>query len=326
MKGEIVMSGFTLPLSKVIQELSLTTFYTPCDPEGVLISSRDVNRPGLELHGFFDYYDTTRILIIGNAENAYLTSCSDEKKAQALDAVLERKPPAVIFAREIEPCPVFLEAAKKHEIPLLGTDDITSSLVAALVSYLNVQLAPRVTRHGVLVEVYGEGIFIVGDSGVGKSETAIELVKRGHRLIADDAVEIRRVSAKTLVGSSPENIRHFIELRGIGIINIRKIFGVGAVKMTEKIDLIVNLEVWDDERAYDRMGIDRDYTEILGLKIPVLTIPVRQGRNLAVIIEVAAMNHRQKMMGYNAATELLANMGMDPNSMQAKENKIELDI
>lgn len=320
------MSGFTLPLSNVIRELSLTTFYTPCDPQDVLISSRDVNRPGLELNGFFDYYDTTRILIIGNAENAYIHSCDEETREKSLDAVLERKPPAVIFAQDIHPCPIFLAVAKKHHIPLLGTDDTTSAVVASLVSYLNVQLAPRITRHGVLVEVYGEGIFIVGDSGVGKSETAIELVKRGHRLIADDSVEIRRVSAKTLVGSSPENIRHFIELRGIGIINVRKIFGVGAVNMTEKIDMIINLEVWDEGKAYDRMGIDRDYAEILGLKVPVITIPVRQGRNLAVIIEVAAMNHRQKMMGYNAATEMLSNMGMDISDMQPKEHKIELNI
>ncbi len=320
------MSRFTLPLSSVIRELSLSTFYTPCDPQEVLISSRDVNRPGLELNGFFDYYDTTRVLIIGNAENAYIHSCDEQTREKSLDAVLERKPPAVIFAQDIHPCPVFREVAQKHKIPLLGTDDTTSALVASLVSYLNVQLAPRITRHGVLVEVYGEGIFIVGDSGVGKSETAIELVKRGHRLIADDSVEIRRVSAKTLVGSSPENIRHFIELRGIGIINVRKIFGVGAVNMTEKIDMIVNLETWDEGKAYDRMGIDRDYAEILGLKIPVITIPVRQGRNLAVIIEVAAMNHRQKMMGYNAATEMLTNMGMDIGDMQPKEHKIELNI
>ncbi len=320
------MSEFSLPLSKIIRELSLTTFYMPRHPEEVLISSRDVNRPGLELNGFFYYYDTTRILIIGNAEMAFLNSCEEEKRRQVLQEVLRRNPPAVIFARSLQPCPIFLEVAKQYEMPLLGTDDITSSLVASLVSYLNVELAPRVTRHGVLVEVYGEGIFIAGDSGVGKSETAIELVKRGHRLIADDAVEIRRVSSRTLVGSAPETIRHFIELRGIGIINARKIFGIGAVKMTEKLDLIVNLETWDDQKAYDRMGIDQDYTEILGLKIPVITIPVRQGRNLAVIIEVAAMNHREKKMGYNAAEELLSNLGMGPEMMQPKERKIDLDI
>ena len=216
--------------------------------------------------------------------------------------------------------------AKKYEVPLLSSDEMTCVLLAALISFLNVQLAPRVTRHGVLVEVYGEGILIVGDSGVGKSETAIELIKRGHRLIADDAVEIRRVSAKTLVGSSPKNIRHFIELRGIGIVNARRLFGMGAVKTTEKIDFIINLEVWDDQSEYDRMGIDKEYTEILDIKVPVMTIPVRQGRNLAVIIEVAAMNNREKTMGYNAAKDLMEQMGMDPNIMQPQEKKIDLEI
>jgi HPr kinase/phosphorylase len=199
-------------------------------------------------------------------------------------------------------------------------------MMAALVSLLNVELAPRVTRHGVLVEVYGEGIFIVGDSGVGKSETAIELVKRGHRLIADDAVEIRRVSAKTLVGRSPANIQHFSEIRGIGIINVASLFGMGAVKPTEKIDFIVNLESWDESKSYDRMGLNRDYTEILGLKIPVMTIPVRQGRNLAVIIEVAAMNNRQKASGNNAAIELMKNLGIDASELGGEEHKIELEI
>jgi HPr kinase/phosphorylase len=219
-----------------------------------------------------------------------------------------------------------LSAAKTYEVPVLSTPDTTSSLVAALVSYMNVELAPRITRHGVLVEVYGEGILLVGDSGVGKSETAIELIKRGHRLIADDAVEIRRVSAKSLVGTAPENIRHFIELRGIGIINARRIFGMGAVKITEKIDMVISLEIWDNSKVYDRMGIDSEYTEILGIKVPVLTIPVKPGRNLAIIIEVAAMNNRQKKMGFNAAQELLSSLGMDISTMQESEKKLELDL
>ena len=216
-----------------------------------------------------------------------------------------------------------LEAAKRNRIPLLSTPDTTSSLVAALVSVMNVELAPRITRHGVLVEVYGEGILLLGDSGVGKSETAIELIKRGHRLIADDAVEIRRVSAKSLVGQAPENIRHFIELRGIGIINARRIFGMGAVKLTEKIDMVINLEIWDNQKIYDRMGLDEEYTEILGIKVPVLTIPVKPGRNLAVIIEVAAMNNRQKKMGFNAATELLSSLGMDVSVVKEEEKKLK---
>ena len=198
--------------------------------------------------------------------------------------------------------------------------------MAALVSYVNVELAPRITRHGVLVEVYGEGIFLVGDSGVGKSETAIELIKRGHRLIADDAVEIRRVSAKSLVGTSPENIRHFIELRGIGIINARRIFGMGAVKVTEKIDMVISLEQWDSSKNYDRMGLENDYTEILGIRVPILTIPVKPGRNLAVIIEVAAMNNRQKKMGYNAAQELLSSLGLDSAMLEPTEKKLDFDL
>ena len=213
-------------------------------------------------------------------------------------------------------------SCEKYKVPLLRTSDTTSGFMAALIAYLNVQLAPRITRHGVLVEVYGEGILLLGDSGVGKSETAIELVKRGHRLIADDAVEIRRVSAKSLVGSAPENIRHFIELRGIGIVNARRIFGMGAVKVTEKIDMMIQLEQWDSEKVYDRMGLDNEYADILGIKVPLLTIPVKPGRNLAIIIEVAAMNNRQKKMGYNAAQELMRNLGMS-DAISSSEVKID---
>ena len=302
---------YTVALSKVIKELSLNTVSMPENPDRILISSTDVNRPGLELNGFFDYYDKDRIIVLGNAETAFLNSISSERRLNALNQIFSKRPPAVIIARDLKPLPELLQATKENGVPLLSTSETTSSLVARLVSFMNVELAPRITRHGVLVEVYGEGILLVGDSGVGKSETAIELIKRGHRLIADDAVVIRRVSAISLVGEAPENIRHFIELRGIGIINARRIFGMGAVKMTEKIDLVIDLELWDNQKTYDRMGIDNEYTEILGIKVPMLTIPVKPGRNLAVIIEVAAMNNRQKKMGYNAAQELLKNLGMD---------------
>ncbi len=315
-----------MTLTKVIKELSLEAIYSPCDPDEVLISSMDVNRPGLELTGFLDYYDKNRILVFGNTETAFLHSKTPEERSATLDRLFSHKPPVIIITRSIKPMPEMLEAAQKHGVPIYGSPEATSSLVAALVSYMNVELAPRITRHGVLVEVYGEGILLIGDSGVGKSETAIELIKRGHRLIADDAVEIRRVSAKSLVGSSPQNIRHFIELRGIGIINARRIFGMGAVKITEKIDIVINLEIWDNTKIYDRMGIDNEYTEILGLKVPVLTIPVKPGRNLAVIIEVAAMNNRQKKMGYNAAQELLTSLGMDVSLLQEHERKRELEI
>jgi HPr kinase/phosphorylase len=324
--GVFLDTGFTVPLSKVIKELALETIFMPGDPENILISSMDVNRPGLELNRFYDYYDTRRIIVFGNAETSFLKSISSQERAEVLNEIFSKKPPAAIVARNIEPMPELLNAVKVNEIPLLGTPETTSSLVAALVSFMNVELAPRITRHGVLVEVYGEGILLVGDSGVGKSETAIELIKRGHRLIADDAVEIRRVSAKSLVGQAPENIRHFIELRGIGIINARRIFGMGAVKMTEKIDMVINLEIWDNQKVYDRMGIDSEYTEILGIKVPVLTIPVKPGRNLAIIIEVAAMNNRQKKMGYNAAQELMQNLGMDMSILQEQEKKRELEF
>ena len=209
-----------------------------------------------------------------------------------------------------------LELAKEYEVPLLRSKESTSNFIAGLIAYLNLTLAPRITRHGVLIEIYGEGVFITGESGVGKSETAIELVKRGHRLVADDAVEIRKVSNISLEGSSPDNIRHFLELRGIGIINARRLFGIGAVKMTEKLDLVVELEQWNSEKIYDRMGVDTEYVSLLGVKVPSLTIPVKPGRNLAVILEVAAMNNRQKKMGYNAARELLNRLGMESDAKE----------
>ena len=229
----------------------------------------------------------------------------------ALDSYLSLKPPAVIVARGIDPGKDFMEIAETYHVPVLRTTESTSNVVASLVAYLNVELAPRITRHGVLVEVYGEGILLVGDSGVGKSETAIELIKRGHRLIADDAVEIRRVSSKSLVGQSPENIRHFIELRGIGIVNVARVYGVGAVKLSESLDLVVQLEAWDPTKNYQRTGLESEYYDILGVSIPSTSIPVSPGRNLAVVLETAAINNRQKKMGYNAAKELLIRLGLD---------------
>jgi HPr kinase/phosphorylase len=320
------MTNYTVSLSKVIKELSLDVISMPGNPDEILISSTDVNRPGLELNGFYDYYDPKRIVIFGKAETAFLNSISSERRSKVLNELFSKKPPAAIIARGLKPVPELVEASKNNGVPLLSTAETTSSLVARLVSYMNVEMAPRITRHGVLVEVYGEGILLVGDSGVGKSETAIELIKRGHRLIADDAVVIKRVSAISLVGEAPDNIKHFIELRGIGIINARRIFGMGAVKLTEKIDMVINLEIWNDQKTYDRMGLDNEYTEILGIKVPVLTIPVKPGRNLAVIIEVAAMNNRQKKMGYNAAQELMKNLGFNAEDMSQTETKLQLDF
>ena len=317
---------YTIPLSKIIHEVQLETAFLPKSADDILIQSRDVVRPGMELNGYHEYFDPNRIAVLGRAEMYMLESLKPERRAMALDSYLSLKPPAVIVARGIDPGKDFMEIAETYHVPVLRTTESTSNVVASLVAYLNVELAPRITRHGVLVEVYGEGILLVGDSGVGKSETAIELIKRGHRLIADDAVEIRRVSSKSLVGQSPENIRHFIELRGIGIINARRIFGMGAVKLQEKIDMCINLEIWDATKVYDRMGMDSEYTEILGIKVPVMTIPVKPGRNLAIIIEVAAMNNRQKKMGYNAAYELLSALGMDASMMPHEEIKRDLDI
>jgi len=301
----------TVSLSQIMKEMTLETVYMPSNPETILVESTQVNRPGVELTGFFKFYDNRRILVFGNTEMAYLEGFESEQRAKVLDDLLARGAPVVVMCRDFDPFEEMLTSAKKYMIPVVKTSEQTSDFIARLVAYLNVELAPRITRHGVLVEVYGEGILLVGDSGVGKSETAIELVKRGHRLIADDAVEIRKVSSKSLVGSAPENIRHFIELRGVGIINARRIFGMGAVKMTERIDLVVNMEIWNPDKIYERMGLEEQYTELLGVKLKTVTIPVKPGRNLAIIIEVAAMNNRQKKMGYNAAQELLHNLGMD---------------
>ena len=304
------MGNFTVSLSRIIKEFSLESLYVPSSPDEFLIESTEINRPGLQFGGYYQYYDNKRIQILGRSELSYLYELDADAYENTVEQFFSTKPAAVIITRNIEAREEMLTAAEKYGVPLLRTEDSTSGFLSALIAFLNVQLAPRITRHGVLVEVYGEGILILGESGVGKSETAIELVKRGHRLIADDAVEIRRVSSKSLVGSSPENIRHFIELRGIGIINASRIFGAGAVKLTEKLDLVINIEAWNQNKVYDRMGLDDETTEILGLKIPSITVPIKPGRNLAVIIEVAAMNNRQKKLGYNAAQDLLTRLGM----------------
>ena len=290
-------------LSAIIKELQLNVLYTPKKESEIFITRSDINRPALPLAGFFKCFESDRIQIIGITEHAYLNSLPESERRERIRALFALNPPAVIYTHKNAVDGVVLEGAKEFGVPLLSTDRQTSEFMAALIAYLNVQLAPMQTRHGVLVEVYGEGILIVGDSGVGKSETAIELIKRGHRFIADDAVELRRVSAKTIVGTSPELIRHYIELRGIGIVDVRRLFGMGAVKETEKIDLVVQFEPWDQSKMYERLGMDESYTEIMGIKIPCLTVPVKPGRNLAVILEIAAMNNRQKRMGYNTAKE-----------------------
>lgn len=314
-------TNFTVSLAKIISEFSLETLNMPANPEKIQISTTEVNRPGLHMAGYFEFFDEKRIQIIGKNEESFLLRFTPEKAEKRLREFFSHKPVAVVICRNMQVDEVYAKTAAEYGVPLLRTAETTSDFTSALIAFLNLNLAPRVTRHGVLVEVYGEGILLLGESGVGKSETAIELIKRGHRLIADDAVEIRRVSNKSLVGTAPDNIRHFIELRGIGIINASRIFGAGAVKITEKIDLIINLEIWDVNKVYDRMGLDNQTTEILGLDIPSLTIPVKPGRNLAVIIEVAAMNSRQKKLGYNAAQDLLKRLGMtdEPEDVSTNE-------
>ena len=297
-------SLYSVKLGKLIQEFNLEVLRGAEGYAERPIRTEDVNRPGLQLTGFFDYFDPKRLQVIGRVETTYLSGLTEEQRRESFEQLLSQEIPALIISRGMEPYPECMEMAEKYDRTILRSQDTTSVFMSNVIAALKNYLSPRITRHGVLVEVYGEGILILGDSGVGKSETAIELVKRGHRLVADDAVELRKVSNRQIMGTAPENIRHFIELRGIGVINARHIFGVGAVKPETNVDLVVNFELWDNEKAYDRLGLDTEYTSILGVNIPSVTIPVRPGRNLAVILELAAMNNRQKKMGYNAAVAL----------------------
>ena len=297
-------SNFNVTLGEIVDEFKLKEVNKTENMRDVLVCNNEVNRCGLALAGYFDHFEHTRLQIIGHVEATYINTISDGQKREVFEKMFSLKIPAIILSNGIELPQSIIELSEKHNIPVLSSTLSTSRFTSALIAYLNVMLAERETRHGVLVEVYGEGILLLADSGVGKSETAIELVKRGHRLVADDAVEIKKVSDKSLVGSAPEIIRHFIELRGIGIIDVKQIFGMGAVKDTEKIDMVIHLENWQQHKQYDRLGLTTEYTNILGIDIPSVTIPVKPGRNLAVIVEVAAMNNRQHKMGYNAAQAL----------------------
>ncbi len=308
-------TNFKINLTKVIDEFSLEKIYSSSDIDSITIVTPEINRPALQITGFYDYFDPKRLQVIGKVELTYLEQFARDKRYELMEELFKRKVPAVILTRNMHILPEMTELAEKYDVTLLRTEESTSSIMSAMISYLNVQLAPRRTRHGVLVEVYGEGVLIMGESGVGKSETAIELLKRGHRLVADDAVEIKRVSSRTLVGSSPDIIRHFVELRGIGIVDVKEIFGMGAVKDTESINMIIHLEPWVEGKQYDRLGMLDEYTNIMGINIPSLTIPVKPGRNLAIIIEVASMNNRQKRMGYNAAVELNNRLMREMNKM-----------
>lgn len=305
---------YSIPLSELAKEFSLEEIVLPDNYADILITTPEISRPGLALAGFFEIFDAERIQMIGNAEHRYLMGLDPEERRQRIVNYVRARPVAILYTTNL---PVFEEMeaeAREVGVPILRTPRKTSPIMAAMIASLNTHLAPRITRHGVLIEVYGEGLLLLGESGVGKSETAIELIKRGHRLIADDAVEIKRVSDRTLVGTAPEIIRHYVELRGIGIIDVRRIFGMGAVKMTERIDLVINMENWIQGKMYDRLGLDEEKTNILGIDIPSITIPVKPGRNLAIILEIAAMNYRQKKMGYNTAEEfnkrLMEQMGL----------------
>lgn len=295
---------YSIHLNDIINEFQLEKI-AGCDKiDDIMVASADINRPGLQLTGYLDYFGNDRIQIIGKVEMTYLESLSNQKRLSSLEVFFKQGFPCIVVSRAMEIIPELTLMSEKYCIPLLRSADITSRFMSGLIRYLNLHLAPRVTKHGVLVEVYGEGILILGESGVGKSEIALEIVKRGHRLVADDVVEVRKVSDKTLVGTAPEIIRHFIEIRGIGILDVKNLYGVGSVKMTESVNLIIQLEMWNNQKNYDRLGLIDEYVDILGIKVPSITIPVSPGRNLAVIVEVAALNHRQKKMGYNAAVVL----------------------
>ena len=298
---------FNVQLTQLVDEFKLTPIFQATDYEKIRITVDDISRPGMQLTGFFDYFEPVRLQVLGAVEMGYLRKLSPQERSIIFERYFSYKIPALIISRGMEPMPECLEMAKKHDITILSSPDTTSTLTSSLISYLRTCLAPRITRHGVLMELFGEGIFITGDSGIGKSETAIELLKRGHRLVADDAVELKRINSANatpkLIGSAPSLIRNYIELRGIGIINVANIFGMGAIKEDCIVNLVINIVHWDEHQNYDRLGLKTQYIDLLGVEVPTVTIPVTPGRNLAVILEVAAMNNRQKRLGYNAAEE-----------------------
>lgn len=294
----------SVKMEKVVEKFKLENLTPDIDIKSIKISMPDVNRPALQMAGYFEHFDSSRLQVIGFVEYTYMEGISEEQKRVVYDKLMSYDIPCVVFCRELQPDPIFLEIAHKYNRPVFSTKKNTSVFMAEAIRWLNVKLAPCISVHGVLVDVYGEGVLITGESGIGKSEAALELVKRGHRLVTDDAVEIRKVSDETLVGSAPDVTKHLIELRGIGIVDVKALFGAASVKDTQSIDMVIRLEDWDKDKEYDRLGLEEEYTEYLGNKVVCYTLPIRPGRNLAVICETAAVNHRQKKMGYNAAQEL----------------------
>ena len=297
------MEQYSVPLTTLVKEFGLQVTYAATDYQKIQLTVEDVARPGLQLAGYFDHFEPMRLQVMGNVEISYLSKLSVAERLMIYDRLFSYKVPAVLIARDLPMNDECLAMARKHNVTILRSAEATSTIVSSIVAYLKAALAPRITQHGVLMEIYGEGILLIGESGIGKSETAVELLKRGHRLIADDAVEIRKVSGSRLVGTAPKLIRNYIELRGIGIVNVAKLFGIGAVKQENEINLVVNIVPWNTEEVYDRLGLEEQFMDVLGVQVPMYTIPVTPGRNLAVILEVAAMNNRQRKMGYNAAVE-----------------------
>ena len=310
---------YTVKLSKLVENYHLRILRKGSDYDTRLVRTQDVNRPGLQLIGYFDYFDPERIQVLGKVEHTFMETKTEAERREMISKLLEYDIPALVLTRGMEPFPEAMELAEKYDKTILSTQQTTTAFMGALITGLRNELCPRVTRHGVLLEIYGEGVLIYGDSGVGKSETAIELIKRGHRLIADDAVEIKRMSDYQLVGNAPELIRHYMELRGIGVVDVRRLFGVAAIKDTVDIDLVVNLEPWRESAVYDRLGLEEQETTILDVKVPTVTIPVSPGRNLAVIIEVAAMNNRYKKMGYNAARAFTEQVNKHLDALESGE-------
>ncbi len=294
----------SISLQRLIDKMKLTNLTPEIDIGNIKISQPDINRPALQIAGYFENYESTRLQIVGFVEYTYMEGMEEKQKREILEQLLDHPTPGFVFCRDLVPDPVFMEIAKKHGVPLLNTSKATSAFMAEVIRWLNVKLAPCITVHGVLVDVFGEGVLITGESGIGKSEAALELIKRGHRLVTDDVVEIRKVSEDTLIGKAPEITKHFIEIRGIGIVDVKTLFGVSSVKEDQEIDLVIRLSEWSKDQDYDRFGMEEQYTEYLGNKVVCHNIPIRPGRNLAVICESAAVNHRQKKMGYNAAEEL----------------------
>lgn len=310
----------SVTLTRLIEKMKLENLTPEIEVKGIRITQSDVNRPALQIAGFFEHFDATRLQVIGFVEYTYMEGLTEQRKREVYNELMDYDVPAFVFCRELRPDPIFAECAVAHRIPVLSSKKSTSSFMAETIRWLAVKLAPCISVHGVLVDVYGEGVLITGESGIGKSEAALELIRRGHRLVTDDVVELRKVSEETLVGSAPDVTKHLIELRGIGIIDVKALYGASSVKDTQSVDLVIKLEDWDRDKEYDRLGLEESYTEYLGNKIVCHNIPIRPGRNLAIICESAAVNHRQKKMGYNAAQELYTRV---QNSLAKKRDEDE---